>query len=36
MHIRIAGILDSESKGGFWKKDRATACAVRTIQYNLL
>jgi len=32
MQIRIACRLDSQSKAGFWKNDRAAACAVRTIK----
>jgi len=36
MRIRIACGLDSQSWTGFWKNDRATVRAVRTIQYNNL
>ena len=32
MPIRIACELDSRSRAGFWKNDRATVRAVRTIQ----
>ena len=32
MRIRIACGLDSRSRAGFWKNDRATVRAVRTIQ----
>jgi len=32
MRIRIACGLDSQSRAGFWKNDRAAARAVRTIQ----
>jgi hypothetical protein len=32
MGIRIACGLDSLSRDGFWKKDRAVVRAVRTIQ----
>ena len=32
MLIRIACGLDSRSRVGFWKNDRAAVCAVRTIQ----
>jgi hypothetical protein len=32
MRIRIAYGLDSRSRAGFWKNDRAAVCAVRTIQ----
>ena len=32
MRIRIAGGLDSRSRAGFWKNDRAAVRAVRTIQ----
>jgi hypothetical protein len=35
MPIRIACGLDSRSRAGFWKNDRAVR-AVRTIQYNKL
>jgi len=34
MRITIACGLDSRSRAGFWKNDRATVRAVRTIQYN--
>jgi len=30
--IRIACGLDSRSRAGFWKNDRAAVCAVRTIK----
>ena len=36
MRIRIVYGLDLQSWAGFWKNDRATVCAVRTIQYNNL
>jgi len=36
MRIRIACGLDSRSRAGFWKNDRAAVRAVRTIQYNTL
>jgi hypothetical protein len=36
MRIIIACGLDSWSRGGFWKNDRAAVRAVRTIQYNNL
>ena len=36
MWIRIACGLDLRSWTGFWKNDRATAHALRTIQYNNL
>jgi len=36
MRIIIACTLDSQSRAGFWKNDRATVHAVRTIQYNNL
>ena len=36
MRIRIACGLDSRSRAGFWKNDRAAVRAVRTIQYNNL
>jgi hypothetical protein len=32
MRIRIVCGLDSRSRGGFWKNDRAAVRAVRTIQ----
>ena len=32
MRIRIACGLDSRSRAGFWKNDRAALSAVRTIQ----
>jgi len=32
MRIRIACGLDSPSRAGFWKNDRAAVRAVRTIQ----
>ena len=32
MQIRIACGLDSQSRAGFWKNDRAAVRAVRTIQ----
>jgi hypothetical protein len=32
MGIRIACSLDSQSRAGFWKNDRTTVRAVRTIQ----
>jgi len=32
MRIRIACGLDSRSRAGFWKNDRAAVRAVRTIQ----
>ena len=32
MRIRIACGLDSQSRAGFWKNDRAAVRAVRTIQ----
>ena len=32
MRIRIASGLDSRSRAGFWKNDRAAVRAVRTIQ----
>ena len=36
MWIRIACELDSQSWAGFWKNDRASVRAVRTIQYNII
>jgi hypothetical protein len=36
MRIRIGCGLDSWSRAGFWKNDRAAVRAVRTIQYNNL
>ena len=36
MRIRIGCGLDSRSRAGFWKNDRAPVRAVRTIQYNNL
>jgi len=36
MRITVACGLDSRSRAGFWKNNRATVCAVRTIQYNNL
>jgi hypothetical protein len=36
MRIRIACGLDSRSRAGFWKNDRAAVRAVITIQYNNL
>jgi len=36
MRIIIACGLDSRSRAGFWKNDRAAVHAVRTIQYNNL
>ena len=36
MRIIIACGLNSWSRAGFWKNDRAAGCAVRTIQYNNL
>jgi hypothetical protein len=36
MQIIIACGLDSRSKAGFWKNDRAVVRAIRTIQYNNL
>ena len=36
MWITIACGLDSRSRAGFWKNDRAAVRAVRTIQYNNL
>ena len=36
MQIIIACGLDSRSKAGFWKNDRAVIRAIRTIQYNNL
>jgi hypothetical protein len=36
MRITSACGLDSRSRAGFWKNDRATVHAVRTIQYNNL
>jgi hypothetical protein len=36
MRITIACGLDSRSRAGFWKNDRAAVCAVRTIEYNNL
>ena len=36
MQIKIACALDSRSRAGFWKNDRAAVHAVRTIQYNNL
>jgi hypothetical protein len=36
MQIIIACGLDSWSRAGFWKSDRAAVCAARTIQYNNL
>ena len=36
MRIGIACGLDSRSRAGFWKYDRAAVRAVRTIQYNNL
>ena len=33
MRIRIACGLDSRSRAGFWKNDRASVCTVRTITY---
>jgi len=32
MQIRVACGLDSRSQAGFWKHDRASVRAVRTIQ----
>jgi len=32
MRIRIACGLDSRTRAGFWKNDRAAVRAVRTIQ----
>jgi len=36
MRITVAGGLDSRSRAGFWKNDKAAVRAVRTIQYNNL
>jgi len=36
MRITVACGLDSRSRAGFWKNDRAAVRAVRTIQYNNL
>ena len=35
MQIVIACGLDSRSRAGFWKNDRAAVRAIRTIQYLL-
>jgi hypothetical protein len=34
--IRITCGLDSRSRAGFWKNDRATVHGVRTMQYNTI
>jgi len=34
--IRIACGLDSRSRAGFWKNDRASVHAVRTIQKSII
>jgi hypothetical protein len=36
MRIIIACGLDSRSRSGFWKNDRAAVRAIRTIKYNNL
>jgi hypothetical protein len=36
MQIITACGLNSRSRAGFWKNDRAAVCAIRTIQYNNL
>jgi hypothetical protein len=36
MRIIIGCGLDSQSRAGFWKNDRAAVRSVRTIQYNNL
>jgi len=36
MQIRIACGLDSRSRAGFWKNDRAAVRAVRTIQLVII
>jgi len=36
MRITVACGLDSRSRAGFWKNNRATVSAARTIQYNNL
>jgi len=36
MRITVSCGLDSRSRAGFWKNDRAAVRAVRTIQYNNL
>jgi hypothetical protein len=36
MRIRIVCGLDSRSRAGFWKSDRAAVRAVRTIQYFII